>query len=636
MPVSHRQGSSGVSPEDSSTLEDYVPYHRTPEAQLFALLMEAIESRLSASEAKSVEWQAITRDYNSRSLVADLHRAKGDRSERALRLWFQKWQDSGNDMFALVHQNVNHTRGRKVTELEQHYLLAKLLNDSKPSVASAINDLKASAELGILESPSSVPTLKRWVKDWEKSHPAQWAQARKGSKYVKDNIAPSIIRDSSMLEVGDVLVADGHVLANNIINPQTGKPCRMTLVLFYDWASRYPLGASLCLTESSQHVLTAVRNAILHLGYLPRFIYFDNGKAFKSKLFHAKWEEHDLSLEFAGIFPRLGIKAEFAEAYNARSKVIERFFRTMQEQFERFQSAFRGRNIDDKPANLSRNEKWAQKMFTGKPLEYNEALDMVYYYFRHVYGMHPHSGIGNRKPYEVFAARSVDSARVLETERLNFLLLKAERKQLRSEGIWLNKCRYWDEAMINHVGNPVIIRYDYSDLRWILVYDQRGVPICKAALREAKHAFVHLSENPLAYQELKAELQKHNRLRRNIERSTEQLVKTSTRIVEAELSKHRQITEGIMEDIKDNNPAFRQDPIITPPEPKPDLNANIAELERLAQEEELRRRSESISSIPSTESTPSPLITLDSLLDTDESIPELPYTEVLKRIGIER
>jgi putative transposase len=63
-----------------------------------------------------------------------------------------------------------------------------------------------------------------------------------------------------------------------------------------------------------------------------------------------------------GIFPRLNIGVAFAESYNAKAKVIERFFKTMQEQFERFMSTFRGASIDDKPSTLMRNEKWAQKL----------------------------------------------------------------------------------------------------------------------------------------------------------------------------------------------------------------------------------------------------------------------------------
>ena len=91
---------------------------------------------------------------------------------------------------------------------------------------------------------------------------------------VLDNVLKSIKRDTHDLKVGDVLVADGHLISNDIINPATGKPCRLTLIMFYDWASCYPMGASLAYTESSEHILTALRNAILQLGIIPQVYLF--------------------------------------------------------------------------------------------------------------------------------------------------------------------------------------------------------------------------------------------------------------------------------------------------------------------------------------------------------------------------
>jgi putative transposase len=634
---------------------EFTPYQKMTEAQLFAQLMESIHQRINESENKTTAWQALAQEYNARSLAPDLYRLKGKRSERALRHWYQKWNDSDNDMFTLIHHNTAHTRGRMVTEKEQSYLLKFLLSDKKLSVASVINDLKANAELGLIESPSSAPTLKRWVNDWTTAHPAEWGQARKGSKWVKDNVVKSIWRDTSMLKVGDVLVIDGHTMSFDTINPVTGKPARLTLILLFDWASRYPVGAALAMSESSQHVLTAVRNAILHIGFLPRYILFDNGKAFRSKLFHAKWENHDLAIEFAGIFPRLGIEAEFAEAYNARTKTIERFFRTLQEQFERFQDTFRGRNIDDKPANLSRNEKWAQKMFAGKPLTHEEALDLTYYYFRHIYGMRPHSGIANHKPFEVFAAAQVDQSRIIQPERLNFLMLTAERKHLRSEGIWLNNCRYYDDELINHIGQQVIIRYDYSDLRWILVYDLQNRPICQAAMRESRHGFIYLErDNPIAHQELYAEMKHNKRLQTQIRKNTEQLIKHHTKVIDAELAKHQHIKDGLMAEIKESNPTFRQPPMITAPTPKTNPNDEIQRLEKIAlsSEPEAPASAPQPSNLPTFQpkiitlssepeapaSAPNPkIITLSDLLDDSAPLAEtVSFQELQKIIGIKR
>ena len=596
-----------LSDDDLRHPDEFIPLHRMSEAQLFALFLEEVDRRLAAASCKATAWAEITEAYNSRALVPDLHRLKGPRKERALRLWHQKWTASNHDMFALVHRNTSSQRGRKVTEFEQNYLHAALLNDKKVSITSAIMALKSDAELGLCESPSSIPTLKRWVQDFASANPDTWAQARHGTKFVKDTIVKSIQRDTSMLKVGDVLVIDGHTLAFDVVNPVTGKPARLTLILLYDWASRYPVGASLAMTESSDHVLTAVRNSILHLGFLPKFVYFDNGKAFRSQLFHAKWEEHDLSMEFAGIFPRLGIQAEFAEAYNARSKVIERFFRTMQEQFERFQGSFRGRNIDDKPANLSRNEKWAQKMFAGRPLDYDEALNLTYFYFRHVYGLRPHQALAGQKPFEVFEARERDPKRLIAPERLNFLMLKAERKKLRSEGVWLNKCRYYDDAMVKHVGQPVIIRYDFTDLRWILVYDLTNKFICKAAMRQSQHGFVYLDNNPIAHQALKAEIKHNKRLRSRIEHDTAALVKSATAAVATELAKHRHIKDDLLADISADggNPTFVQPPMIEAPASEPTVHSEVARLAALAHASELEA-DPSISKIIDVEPDPDP------------------------------
>ena len=171
----------------------------------------------------------------------------------------------------------------------------------------------------------------------------------------------------------------------------------MTMIMVMDWASRYPVGASLAFTEDSQHILTAFRNGFINcaqiadnnsgtMAVLPKYVYLDNGKAFRAKLFHERWEEHDLNKELGGIFPRLNIGVRFAESYNAKAKVIERFFKTFQEQFERFITTFRGASIDDKPSVLHRNEVWAKKLYTGKPPTIEETMQMIAFYVRFCYG----------------------------------------------------------------------------------------------------------------------------------------------------------------------------------------------------------------------------------------------------------
>jgi putative transposase len=527
------------------------------EAQLYAQFCEKVLERLEDSEARLETWNLIAEEYNSGNLVPELFKMRGKRTERSLRKWIDLYLDTNRNMFSLIHKSRSQNKGRKVTYLEQHFLLKLLLTPQKVKIYTAVTTIKAYARMGALESPSSIPTLVRWCDDWEKNNKAVWTQARLGSKAVAEDIVKTIHRDNSLLNVGDVWVADGHTLAFDIINPKTGKAQRMTMIMVMDWASRYPVGASLAFTEDSQHIQLAFRNGFLNWGAVPKYVYLDNGKAFRSKLFNEKWQEHDLSSDLAGIFPRLGIQVSFAESYNAKAKIIERFFKTFQEQFERFIGTFRGASIADKPATLMRNEKWARKMYESTPPTIEEAMQMIGFYVRYIYGENPHSGLNGRKPYEVFSKAMLPEDRKVETNRLNFLMMSAVRKTLRNNGIMLNKLQYWDTALMEHIGKEVVIRYDLADLRWIAVYDLQDNFLCQAEVRKAQDPFIHLSmDNPISHAEFTKEYKAIKRHQRQIATRTKMVVKNSQEIV------HRLLRPL---PALESNPTFKQAPILTQP-----------------------------------------------------------------------
>jgi putative transposase len=448
-------------------------------------------------------------------------------------------------MFALIHKSKSTRKERKITFHEQQYLLNKLLSPNRIKIGSAIVNMKQMARQGFLDSPTHERTLRRWCEEWAETHPAEWYQAREGSKYVSERVIKSIRRDDSSLAVGEVWVADGHTLSFDIINPQTGRAQRMTMIMVMDWASRYPVGASLAFTEDSQHILTAFRNGFINasqiadndrqtMAVLPQYVYLDNGKAFRSKLFHEQWEDHDLNKELGGIFPRLDIGVRFAESYNAKAKIIERFFKTFQEQFERFISTFRGASVADKPAHYGRNEKWAKKLYTGKPPTIEETMQMINFYVRKCYGETPHGSLQHRTPYEVFSSARIAENRQIEISRLNFMMMAMERKNIRNEGIRLNKLIYWDRKLVDHVGQPCIIRYDYSDARWIVVYDKNDNFICQAALRQTQHPFIEVSmDKAVSHKELNKEYKEIKGLRREKERSAKKWVVNSQKAVDA-------------------------------------------------------------------------------------------------------
>lgn len=553
------------------TPHETIPYKYTDKAKLLATFCEMAITRLANCPSKIEEWKQITIEYNNKTLLPELYELRGNRDERSLRRWVETYQTNNHDMYALVRKNDAGRLARKVTYFEQNFLLNLLLNPNKIKIGSAISSLKSHAALKLCESPTDERTLRRWCEEWKADNSAFWHQARLGSKYVSEHIVKTIQRDNSVLKVGDVWVADGHTLAFDIINPATGRAQRMTMILVLDWASRYPVGASLALTEDSQHIQTAFRNGFLNWGALPKYVYLDNGKAFKSKLFNERWDAHDLSKELGGIFPRLNIGVAFAESYNAKAKIIERFFKTLQEQFERFISSFRGSSIADKPATLMRNEKWAKKMFESTPPTLSEAMQMIGYYIRYIYGETPHSALSGKTPWQVFSSAPIPSDRVVEPSRLNFLMLATERKAIRNEGIVLNKLRYWDIALVEHIGKPVVIRYDYNDARWILVYDLQDKFICQAALRQTQHPFIPLAmDQATTHKQFKQEYNQVKKIRKTIEQGAKFMVKRSQEVVDEHLK------PLLAAATQQNNPTFIQPPMIEAPQPGPDQ-----EIERL-------------------------------------------------------
>lgn len=589
----HEARDNGVVIDFSSDFLDLTPVEEErllyrDEAQLYGRFCQEVMRRLYGAESKILAWKRITSDYNGKRLVPELYNLKGPRKERALREWLRTYHETNLDMYALIHKSKGKFKERKISYQEQQYLLHLLLNPNRIKIGSAITNLKQMSRNGIIESQTNERTLRRWCEEWAARHPAEWYQARDGSKFVSENVIKSIMRDGGSLSVGQVWVADGHTLSFDILNPQTGRAQRMTMIMVMDWASRYPVGASLAFTEDSQHILTAFRNGFINcaqiadnnsgtMAVLPKYVYLDNGKAFRAKLFHERWEDHDLNKELGGIFPRLNIGVRFAESYNAKAKIIERFFKTFQEQFERFITTFRGASIDDKPSVLHRNEVWAKKLYTGKPPTIEETMQMIAFYVRFCYGETPHTSLNRRTPYEVFSAARIAESRQIEISKLNFLMMAMERKNIRSEGIRLDKKVYWHRELVNHVGQPCIIRFDYSDARWIVVYDKNDQFICQAALRKTQHPFIEVSmDQAVSHKELNKEYKEIKALRREKERSAKKWVVNSQRAVDA-LFKNSNARQDKLED-QGAGALFHSPPLLEAP-PK-DSDEIIEEMTR--------------------------------------------------------
>ena len=136
--------------------------------------------------------------------------------------------------------------------------------------------------------------------------------------------------------------------------------------------------------------------------------------------------------------------------------------------------------------------------------------------------------------------------------------MQPQKKKIRSEGIRFNKLQYWDIALVDYVGKDVVIRYDYADARWILVYDLQDRFICQAELRRAQHPFIHLDKtNPIPHSNLNKEHKQILKLRRTTEQRAKFTVKQTQAVVDQFLKPLTSIPE--------QNTIFIQPPMIEAP-----------------------------------------------------------------------
>ena len=295
--------------------------------------------------------------YNNNCFCEELFNVIGKVAIGTIYEWHKKLRKYNDDWHCLIN---NYTFGEKttktsLTEAEQSELLKNLLHPNQLNIGKAIKYTKMALTQRGFENLCCDLTYRRFANNYKAEHYNIWVEAREGNKALHDKVLPYTTRDVSKLEVGDVIVGDGHRLAFFIKNPYTGNPVRPTLVAYQDWKSGGFVGFEIMLEENTQCIASALRNSIINLGKVPKFVYQDNGKAFKAKYF--------IENGISGLFTNLGIQPIYAKPYNAKAKPIERLFRELQDSFEVMLPSYSGTSIIKKPAQLRRNEKLHKSIF---------------------------------------------------------------------------------------------------------------------------------------------------------------------------------------------------------------------------------------------------------------------------------
>ena len=416
-----------------------------------------------------------------------------------------------------------------LTDEEIKIFMGLLLHPNRLSIGKAIALTKYKLkEQGQSYIPADI-TFRKYANWLKKNNYDKWVLARDGEKALSDKVEPYIKRDASLLDVGDILVADGHKLAFNVINPFTGKPSRATLVGFLDWKSTALIGYEIMLEENTQCIASALRNAIINLDMIPKIVYQDNGRAFRAKYFTD--DKGFTELGFRGLYSKLGIETVFARPYNARAKVIERFFKEFQEGFEKLLPSYVGSSIKNKPAYLMRNEKLHKQLHNDFVPTLDETIKMIDMWLNFK-NSQPCPNAPNKTIAEVLEERKKQN---VDINLLDNLMLATEVKTIQRNGIRFLNCDYFDERLYGFK-SKVLIKYNLFDLTSIKVYTTKGEYLCTAGRVTETHPMAKLLGSVTDFEDYKQKIVKQRKLHtKTINAVKEYLSKDETKILETKM-----------------------------------------------------------------------------------------------------
>ena len=452
--------------------------------------------------------------YNTGLFLPKAYNFLGSISIGTLRRWIQAYRKHENaDCLIPKYKSTRQGEYNTILDSEmKNILLTLLLHPSQYKIGKAIKLTK-----GILEKRGDeyLPcdlTFKRYAENFKKNNYAEWVLRREGMKAYHDKVEPYIERDISKIEVGDIIIADGHVLNFQVINPFTGKPTKATLVGFLDWKSTALVGYEIMMTESTQCIASALRNSIINLGMLPKVVYQDNGRAFKSRFFQNNDFDENI---FNGVYANLNIHSVFAKPYNARAKVIERFFLEFQEELEKGMPSYIGTSIENKPAWLKRGEKLHQEWHRKLTNNYVPTVQEAIKYINKWIEFHNSQPCPNDRSKSIQEMLDSVQKQNININVLNDLMMKTECRTINKHGITFLNMHYRSECILG-LRDKVNIRYSLFDLSKIHVYSSKGEFLCFAHRVQKVHPMARVLGTVKDMEEYKQQYKKQQQIKNRL------------------------------------------------------------------------------------------------------------------------
>jgi transposase InsO family protein len=446
-----------------------------------------------------------------------------EQSTKTIRRWISRYRQGGLPALA---DRPRSDKGSSHFFARYHaaaILAAYLHLECRQSVRAVYSALCSERELvGVPEQQlPAYETVRAWfllVPPYLKTY------ALEGKRAYRERMAPYVQRcyddvASNACWVSDHMIHDVEVMNDCFPEAPWGAPIRLRFTCLLDFHSRYVVGTSWCWEGSSRSIATAMRRAVTQHGPCEHF-YCDNGKDYKrvakgampaylveSPLAAEKWFEAELDgLKEIGILGRLGISVSHCIVRHPQSKHVERFFRTLHEQFDKlFYQHYTGGAPHLRPDATSAEMGIHRKLAkhdrvdeSNHPRASTFIAKCQAWIEKYHHQEHSGKGMDGRCPADVFVQDAPPlGQRRPKPEPFELALMLAERKRIgvRESSVTITITPGHPRRFVHHdevsrdilhdlTGTHVLVAYDPNDQSAVAILDERGIFLCIARAEE--------------------------------------------------------------------------------------------------------------------------------------------------------
>lgn len=367
---------------------------------------------------------------------------------------------------------------------------------------------------------------------------------RKGKKAWEDRHEPLIHRDLSAYDVGEVYVGDHHEL--DIIIQDHGKLRRPWLTAWLDLRTRAIVGWHISTNPNAETIALALAEACQPgeydgIGGVPKTVYIDNGKDYRAKRFNRgnirKDREQalgriDENSVMKGFYKEWGITRIHAKPYRARSKPIERYFRTLTEGFSKFCPAYLASSPKSRPETLQKhvNDFYSttKPQAGARAREYFLTLGELRAKFERWlyedYHLAEHSMLG-KSPLAEWKANA-EEIRTITEKSLTISLWPSRTVTVQQSGVQIFGTRkhpnfYTCPELTSYVGQKLVVKYNPEDISTLFVFDLEGKSLFPLINGD-------LYQRGVSESDYKGMLREHARERKRVKEEAERLKRAGT------------------------------------------------------------------------------------------------------------